>query len=258
MPWRRVGKWKYSSTILKPGTTYRRVLNFTSWPLYRQGKRTCYLLNTKLGDPGATLDAVEKRRMYSAKKRTSVIQLVPRHYTDWDKEGSRHDMSPLNLFLIECMVMVFISYFFLRTVHLHFVTKYDGQWKISLNPPADGKWEIRYRTNCCGVALSMSARRCNRSAQVSVCSVVAVPFESDVSVSRSAEYRSSNSVWTSSSCPKRENWENLFQRRYRFCIKFTVILHTRNTQCTTGVPGVRKDRRRWRMTSRAGRLGQPE
>jgi hypothetical protein len=94
----------------------------------------------------------------------------------------------------------------------------------------------------------MSARRRNRSAQVSVCSVVAVPFESDVSVSRSAEFRSSNSVRTSSSCA---NWANLLQRHYRPCGQFTVILHTRNTQCTTGFPGIRKDRRRWRMISAA-------
>jgi hypothetical protein len=43
----------------------------------------------------------------------------------------------------------------------------------------------------------MSARRRNRSGQVSVCSVVTVPFELDVSVGHSAECRNSNSVRTS-------------------------------------------------------------
>jgi hypothetical protein len=68
--------------------------------------------------------------------------------------------------------------------------------------------------------LSMCARRCNRSGQVLACSVITVPFESDVSIGHSVECCSSNSVRTSSSCA---NLENLLQRRYRPCSKFTVI-----------------------------------
>jgi hypothetical protein len=40
----------------------------------------------------------------------------------------------------------------------------------------------------------MSARRCNRSGQVSACSVVTVLFELDVSIGHSAQCHSSNSV----------------------------------------------------------------
>jgi hypothetical protein len=68
----------------------------------------------------------------------------------------------------------------------------------------------------------MSARRCNRSGQVSACSIITVPFELDVSIGHSAQCRSSNSVRTSSSCT---NWEICFRGAVDPCSKFTVILH---------------------------------
>jgi hypothetical protein len=69
----------------------------------------------------------------------------------------------------------------------------------------------------------MSAHSCNRFGQVSACSVVTVPFWLDVRVSHLAQCRSSNSVRTSSSIA---SWENLLQRRYRPCSKFTALKKT--------------------------------
>ena len=100
----------------------------------------------------------------------------------------------------------------------------------------------------------MCACRCNRSGQASACSVVTVPFELDMSVDHSVQCRSLNSMQTSSSCA---NWENLLQRCYRLCNKFTVILHWRNPHFTTDFPVLRMERC-WRMTSAAGGLWHPE
>jgi hypothetical protein len=45
-----LGEWRYSSTHSELGTR-RRVLSFTSQPLYPQGKSPRYPLHRKLGGP---------------------------------------------------------------------------------------------------------------------------------------------------------------------------------------------------------------
>jgi hypothetical protein len=98
----------------------------------------------------------------------------------------------------------------------------------------------------------MSARKCNRSGQVSARSVVTVPFQSDVSAGHSAQCRS---MQTSSPCA---NWEKcdsealLAMRRVygdTAQTKFTVY------NCC---PGLRMDRRRWKMASTVGGLRHSE
>jgi hypothetical protein len=150
-----------------------------------------------------------RNEKFPAKKRTPAIQLVPRRYTYWEKEWSKRDVAPLTLFAIECMVMVFISCFFRRIVHLHFVTD-----KNFAKSPYRRRMRNKIGKHCCGGKLTMSPCRCNRPAQVSACSVVAIPFELDVSVGKSVQCRSSNSERTSNSCA---NWENLLQWCYRPC-----------------------------------------
>jgi hypothetical protein len=51
MPWRRMGNWRYSSTIFYLGTRWRWVVSFTSLPLYPRGCSLCYQLNRRLGAP---------------------------------------------------------------------------------------------------------------------------------------------------------------------------------------------------------------
>jgi hypothetical protein len=100
----------------------------------------------------------------------------------------------------------------------------------------------------------MSARRCNRSWQVSVwCRYCSVWVR--LSVGHSAQCRSSNSVRTSGSCA---NWEDPLQRRFRPSSKFSVILNKRIPQFSNGFPGLRTYRRRCRMTRAAGGLRHPE
>jgi hypothetical protein len=50
MPCRNWGKWRYSPTILDFGTRLRRVVSFTTRPLYSQGKSTrCPLDRRQIG-----------------------------------------------------------------------------------------------------------------------------------------------------------------------------------------------------------------
>jgi hypothetical protein len=46
-----MGKWKYSSTILNPGTRWRKVVSFTLLPLCPQGKSPRFPLDRRLGGP---------------------------------------------------------------------------------------------------------------------------------------------------------------------------------------------------------------
>jgi hypothetical protein len=49
MPWKHMGEWRYSSTILDLGTRGRWVVNFTPLPLYLRGRRSRYLFDMRLG-----------------------------------------------------------------------------------------------------------------------------------------------------------------------------------------------------------------
>jgi hypothetical protein len=51
MPWRRMGEWRYSSTILDLGTRWRREVSFTPQPLYLRGNFPRYPLDGRLGGP---------------------------------------------------------------------------------------------------------------------------------------------------------------------------------------------------------------
>jgi hypothetical protein len=51
MPWRQMGEWRYSSTILDLCTTWRWVINFTPPLLYHREKSPLYPLGKRLGEP---------------------------------------------------------------------------------------------------------------------------------------------------------------------------------------------------------------
>jgi hypothetical protein len=50
-PWRYMGEWMYSSTILDSGTRWRWVVIFTPLPLYPREKNHWYPLDMRLGGP---------------------------------------------------------------------------------------------------------------------------------------------------------------------------------------------------------------
>jgi hypothetical protein len=51
MPWKYMGKWRYSSTILDLGTRWRWVVSFISVTLYPRWKNPRYPLERRLGGP---------------------------------------------------------------------------------------------------------------------------------------------------------------------------------------------------------------
>jgi hypothetical protein len=51
MPWRYIGEWRYSSTILDLDIRSRWVVSFTPRPLYSRGKSPWYPLDRRLGGP---------------------------------------------------------------------------------------------------------------------------------------------------------------------------------------------------------------
>jgi hypothetical protein len=51
MPWRHMGEWRYSSTILDPGTRWRWVVKFMPRSFYPHGNSPWYQLNRRLGGP---------------------------------------------------------------------------------------------------------------------------------------------------------------------------------------------------------------
>jgi hypothetical protein len=50
-PWRRMGEWRYSSTIIDLSIRWRWVFSFTPRPLYPRGKRPRYPLDRRLAGP---------------------------------------------------------------------------------------------------------------------------------------------------------------------------------------------------------------
>jgi hypothetical protein len=57
-----MGEWRYSSTILDLGTIWRRVVSFTSRPLYPRGKNLWYPLNRRLGEPQSRYGRCEEEQ----------------------------------------------------------------------------------------------------------------------------------------------------------------------------------------------------
>jgi hypothetical protein len=84
-PWGRIGEWRYSSKILDLSTRWKRVVSFTSLPLYPWGKIHRYPLDRRLGRPIAGLDA--DTILTTTENRTPALQPVARHYTDWAIEN---------------------------------------------------------------------------------------------------------------------------------------------------------------------------
>jgi hypothetical protein len=60
-PWRRIGEWMYNS-FFDLSTRWRWVVNFTSRPLYPQGKSPWYPLNRRLGGPQSRSGSVDEEK----------------------------------------------------------------------------------------------------------------------------------------------------------------------------------------------------
>jgi hypothetical protein len=73
MPWRRVEKCRYSSTILHLGSRWRRVVSLTPRPLYPRGKsRRTRWVGSWVGHK-AGLDSRKKRKLCLYWNRTSIL-----------------------------------------------------------------------------------------------------------------------------------------------------------------------------------------
>jgi hypothetical protein len=51
MSWRHMGEWRYNSTFLDIGTSWKWVVSFTPLPLHPRGKIPRYPLHRRLGGP---------------------------------------------------------------------------------------------------------------------------------------------------------------------------------------------------------------
>jgi hypothetical protein len=72
MPWRHMGKWRNSSTIVDLGIRWRWVVSFTPRSLYYRRKSPRYPLGGWMG-PRAGLDVVKQRKIFSSyRNRTEV------------------------------------------------------------------------------------------------------------------------------------------------------------------------------------------
>jgi hypothetical protein len=82
MPWRHMGEWRYSSTILDLGTRWMCVASFKPLPLYPRGYRPpgTHWTGSWVG-PRAGLNAVGKRKILHS--RGSNPGRPARRYTDW-------------------------------------------------------------------------------------------------------------------------------------------------------------------------------
>jgi hypothetical protein len=77
MPWRRVGKWRYSSIILDLDTRWRWVPSFTPRPLLPQGNRLWYQLDRRLGEPPSRPGSCgEEKNIFPDGNRTWAVQPV--------------------------------------------------------------------------------------------------------------------------------------------------------------------------------------
>jgi hypothetical protein len=83
MPWRHMGEWRYSSTILDLSSRWRWMVNFTSLPIYPRGKSLWYPLNRWLGGPQNRLTLRRREKSCTAENRTRAFQPLARRYNDW-------------------------------------------------------------------------------------------------------------------------------------------------------------------------------
>jgi hypothetical protein len=82
MPWRHMGKWRYSSTILDLGTKYVWVVNFTHRPRYPRGKSPRYALDRRLGGPRNLYGRSEVKNIYPVEIPTPAARPVSRRFTN--------------------------------------------------------------------------------------------------------------------------------------------------------------------------------
>jgi hypothetical protein len=86
-----MGEWRYSSTILDLGTTWR--VSFTPRSLYLRGNRPRYPLDRRLGGPQSRYGRCgEEKNLAPAGNRNPAVQPVARLYTDWafvDVDGKK-------------------------------------------------------------------------------------------------------------------------------------------------------------------------
>jgi hypothetical protein len=90
-PWRRVGEWRYSSTIVDFGTKWRWVVSFSHRPLYKRGRSFRYPLDSTYGGwAPEPVWALRNRKKIScvSGNRTPAVQPVAHRYTNWSTRGS--------------------------------------------------------------------------------------------------------------------------------------------------------------------------
>jgi hypothetical protein len=85
MPWRHMGEWRYSCTILLDlGTRWRWVISFTPQPLYPWGKRSWYPLDRRLGGPESLSGCCrEEKNLFLVGIWTLAVSPVTQCYTSW-------------------------------------------------------------------------------------------------------------------------------------------------------------------------------
>jgi hypothetical protein len=81
MPWRHMGKWRCSSTILDLGTRWRWVVSFTLRPPYLWGKGPQYPLDRSLGGPQRRSGRNGEEKMLTC--RESNPSRAAHRYTHW-------------------------------------------------------------------------------------------------------------------------------------------------------------------------------
>jgi hypothetical protein len=132
-PWRRMGDWRYSSTILDLCTRWRWVVSFTPRPLYLREKRCRYLLDRRLGTveyskslaTGGNMIILLLFQWIKAQPFIAVLnssRYEPERRSQWPR-GVRHELSslarmlgswvriPLKAWMSVCFYSVFVLFF---------------------------------------------------------------------------------------------------------------------------------------------------
>jgi hypothetical protein len=84
MTWKRMGEWMYRSTFLDLSASWRRVVSFTTRPLYSRGKSPWYPLAKRLGGPRNRSGRREENSCHyrDSNSDLSVVHPVASRYTD--------------------------------------------------------------------------------------------------------------------------------------------------------------------------------
>jgi hypothetical protein len=85
MTWRRMGKWRYTSSILDLDTRWRWVASFTPLSLYLQRRSPHCPLDTRLGVPQSRSVHCGEEKITTIGSRIGTIQpIADRYTTDWE------------------------------------------------------------------------------------------------------------------------------------------------------------------------------